>query len=167
MKRFHAHVAVSDISQSIDFYSKLFGVAPVKEQEDYAKWELEDPRVNFAISARGHVAGLNHFGFQAETPEELADLKANAEAAAPEDVLSEEGASCCYATSDKHWIVDPQGLAWENFMTMVDALEFGTDTATQMGACCIPTRSGPGESEAANDTCCSPNEATQAAGCCG
>jgi catechol 2,3-dioxygenase-like lactoylglutathione lyase family enzyme len=167
MKRFHAHVAVSDIGQSIAFYTNLFGLPPIKEQADYAKWELNDPRVNFAISARGHTVGLNHFGFQAETPDELSVLKLNADAASSGEVVSEEGASCCYAKSDKHWTVDPQGIAWENFLTMADAMEFGTDTAMQSGACCIPTRSGAGDDEAAGSACCIPNEATQASGCCG
>lgn len=166
MKRFHVHVVVKDMPSSIDFYSKLFDAAPAKRRTDYAKWMLDEPRVNFAISARGHGVGVNHFGFQTESPEELAALKVRAAAAAEGAVLHQGEAACCYAKSEKHWTVDPQGLAWEHFLTLSDALTFGEDVAMQDGACCIPTRDQTGE-EAADGTCCIANEtSTNKAGCC-
>jgi len=148
MKRFHVHIAVANLTDSINFYSKLFGQAPSKERHDYAKWMLDDPRVNFAISARGHAIGVNHFGFQAENAEELHGLKQLAEAASGGQVLDQGETACCYARSEKHWTVDPQGLAWEHFHTMSEAQafdmvqEFGADTASQAGACCIPKNAG-------------------------
>ncbi len=138
MKRFHVHIAVTNLTDSINFYSKLFGQAPSKEQRDYAKWMLEDPRVNFAISTRGHTIGVNHFGFQADNVEELHGLKQLAEAASGGQVLDQGETACCYARSEKHWTVDPQGLAWEHFHTMSEVQEFGADSASQTGACCIP-----------------------------
>ena len=99
---------------------------------------LEDPRVNFAISTRGHATGVNHFGFQAENAEELHGLKRLAQAASGGQVLDQGETACCYARSEKHWTVDPQGLAWEHFHTMSEVREFGADTASQTGACCIP-----------------------------
>ncbi len=168
MKRFHAHVAVENIETSIDFYSKLFGHPPTKKQDDYAKWMLEDPRINFAISARGHAVGVNHFGFQVDTAEELAEVKKLADAASPGEVLDQGKSSCCYSNSEKHWTIDPQGLAWEHFHTMSDALEFGNDTANQTGACCIPVRGSDQDAPSAKVACCIPNGplATQGA-CCG
>lgn len=166
MKRFHVHVAVDDLATSIAFYSKLFGQSPYKQQPDYAKWMLEDPRVNFAISSRGHATGVNHFGMQAETPEELASLKALADDASSGATMDQGEAACCYAKSEKHWTIDPQGMAWEHFLTMSDALAFGEDTATQSGACCIPLRASHESSEHA--ACCVPQGATQDQGqCCG
>lgn len=141
MKRFHVHVAVHDLDTSIKFYSKLFGHAPTMTRPDYAKWLLDDPRVNFAISARGNAPGLNHLGMQAETPEELRSLRDQARAAADGGTLDEASAQCCYAVSDKHWTVDPQGIAWEQFHTMAQAAQFGTEGSSPKGACCIPLRS--------------------------
>ncbi len=169
MKRFHVHVAVKDLAASINFYSKLFGKLPAKQRPDYAKWMLDDPRVNFAISARGHAVGVNHFGFQVDSPEELSALKQHAEAASEGAVLDQGEASCCYAKSEKHWTIDPQGLAWEHFHTLSDAVAFGEDVATQSGACCIPLRASEEDAPAAGAACCIPNEASQnqAAGCRG
>ncbi len=165
MKRFHAHVAVTDLPASIDFYSKLFGQTPTRQEPDYAKWMLEDPRVNFAISSRGHAAGLNHFGMQADSAEELAALRQLANDAADGKVLGEGAASCCYAKSEKHWTLDPQGLAWEHFHTMSDAVAFGEDNKIEAGACCIPLRGSEQDSSAA--ACCIPNETSKAeGGCC-
>lgn len=166
MKRFHAHVAVDDLSNSIAFYSLLFGQAPSKERADYAKWMLEDPRVNFAISARGHASGLNHFGIQVDSAEELDGLKLLAERASDETAPDQGSASCCYAKSDKHWTVDPQGIAWEHFRTMEDVLAFGEDTGSSNGACCIPLRN-QGAAEAL--PCCLSKEGAQAqaGACCG
>jgi catechol 2,3-dioxygenase-like lactoylglutathione lyase family enzyme len=166
MKRFHVHIAVTNIDSSIDFYSKLFGVAPTKRQDDYAKWMLEDPRINFAISSRGHTAGVNHFGFQVDSSEELTLIRQLAEAASPGDVLNQGDSTCCYANSEKHWTIDPQGLAWEHFYTMSDALEFGADTAKQTGACCIPVRSSKQDSPSANTACCIPGSSLEIKSSC-
>jgi catechol 2,3-dioxygenase-like lactoylglutathione lyase family enzyme len=169
MKRFHVHVAVDDLAASIDFYSKLFGQSPSKQQ-DYAKWILEDPRLNFAISSRGHATGVNHFGMQADSPEELTSLKALADAASNSATLDQGETACCYAKSEKHWTIDPQGLAWEHFFTMSDAETFGEDTATQTGACCIPLHSSDTDTAASDERgpCCVPQEAAQGQEkCCG
>lgn len=166
MKRFHVHIAVTNLANSIDFYSKLFGKTPTTERDDYAKWMLDDPRVNFAISSRGHVTGVNHFGFQVDTPEELQSLKQFAESASNGEVLDQGEATCCYAKSGKHWTIDPQGLAWEHFHTMSEALEFGNDTATQTGACCIPVRGSEQDQAQAKDACCIPQSDTAIAGPC-
>jgi len=163
MKRFHAHISVNDLQESVGFYTRLFGQEPSKRMEDYAKWMLEDPRVNFAISSRGHRAGLNHFGFQVDGPQELLELKRLAESASGAGVLDQPDAACCYARSEKHWTIDPQGLAWEHFHTMSDALEFGVDAPSEGGGCCIPLAGSevPG-------ACCVPldDRGTRGA-CCG
>ena len=117
MKRFHVHVSVKDLARSIGFYSKLFGVGPSVEKPDYAKWMLEDPRVNFAISQRGRAAGVNHLGFQVDSEQELGALRQHV-AAAEIAARDEAGAACCYARSDKYWIEDPQGIPWETFHTV-------------------------------------------------
>jgi hypothetical protein len=110
---------------------------------------------------------VNHFGFQAESPEELAGLKVLAEAASDGQVLDQGEAACCYANSEKHWTVDPQGLAWEHFLTMSDATTFGQDIATRDGACCIPVRGAP-MGKIAESPCCIPNDkSADTAGCCG
>ncbi|AOW14851.1 glyoxalase [Hydrogenophaga crassostreae] len=168
MKRFHAHVAVENLETSIDFYSKLFGHPPTKMRDDYAKWMLEDPRINFAISARGHAVGVNHFGFQVDSAEELAELKRLAAAASSGAVLEQGVSACCYSDSEKHWTIDPQGLAWEHFHTMSDAVGFGIDTENQAGACCIPVRGSDRDAPPAKAACCIPadSSATQGA-CCG
>ena len=168
MKRFHVHVAVDDLAASIDFYNKLFGRSPSKQQQDYAKWMLEDPRLNFAISSRGHVTGVNHFGMQADTQEELDALKLLADEASDGATLDQGQASCCYAKSEKHWTFDPQGLAWEHFVTLSDAVTFGEDTATQTGACCIPLRSSDAPDTEEPEICCIPQASAQGqAKCCG
>jgi lactoylglutathione lyase len=117
MKRFHVHAHVEDLSASIAFYSKLFAAEPTRVESDYAKWMIEDPRINFAISSRGGKPGVDHLGFQTDTEQELAELKARAQAA--DMALLDEGeTSCCYARSEKHWVTDPQGIAWEHFHTL-------------------------------------------------
>ena len=165
MKRFHAHIAVENIETSIDFYSKLFGQQPTKQQHDYAKWMLEDPRVNFAISARGHALGVNHLGFQVDSPAELAELQKLAESASPGEILDRGDATCCYSNSEKHWTIDPQGLAWEHFHTMSDAIEFGNDTIARSGACCIPLR-GSNLALSTKTACCIPNSSSVTEGAC-
>jgi hypothetical protein len=117
MKRFHVHVAVADLQASMRFYSALFGAEPSVVKPDYAKWMLEDPRLNFAISQRGSRFGINHVGLQAETEEELEDIHANLQRA-DGAIVAEKGVHCCYATSDKYWITDPQGIAWESFRSL-------------------------------------------------
>ncbi len=118
MKRFHVHIHVDDLPRNIAFYSKMFGAEPARVEGDYAKWMLDDPAVNFAISTRGHGhLGLDHLGIQVDNDADLAALKAQAEQA--DLSLIDEGATtCCYARSDKHWLVDPQGLPWEHFRTL-------------------------------------------------
>ncbi len=124
MKRFHVHAHVEDLAASIAFYSKMFAAAPTRVESDYAKWMLDDPRVNFAISTRGGALGVDHLGLQTDSAEELAELKARAEAA--DMTLQDVGeTTCCYARSDKHWVTDPQGIAWEHFHTLDDIPLFG------------------------------------------
>jgi catechol 2,3-dioxygenase-like lactoylglutathione lyase family enzyme len=127
MKRLHLHVSVEDLARSVRFYATLFGAEPSVLKPDYAKWMLDDPRVNFAISARpgrAAAAGLDHLGIQVETPEELREVRARLrEADGP--VLDEGRTTCCYARSDKAWISDPQGLAWEAFLAMGESTDYG------------------------------------------
>jgi catechol 2,3-dioxygenase-like lactoylglutathione lyase family enzyme len=122
MKRFHVHLHVQDLPQSIGFYSKLFAAEPARVEADYAKWMLDDPRVNFAISTRGVATGIDHLGFQASDDNELQALRQRADAAESAGAaLEDEGATtCCYARSNKHWVTDPQGIAWEQFHTLAD-----------------------------------------------
>lgn len=163
MKRFHVHVHVDDLSASVGFYSRLFAAAPTRLEADYAKWMLDDPRLNFAISARGHKAGVDHLGFQTDDAAELGELKQRAEAA--DMALLDEGAtSCCYARSEKHWVTDPQGIAWEQFHTMDDIAVFGAPKAlaaatTQpaAAACCavapVPAAMGRPTGSKASSCC--------------
>ena len=140
MKRFHVHVAVDDLQKNIRFYSAMFGLAPTVEKPDYAKWMLEDPRVNFAISRRGAAAGVNHLGFQVESEDELKGLRDRV-ASADIQARDEAGANCCYAKSDKYWVQDPQGIAWETFHTLGEIPVFGEHTATAepvQAGCCVP-----------------------------
>jgi len=145
--RFHVHAHVDDLQESVDFYSKMFATPPARLEADYAKWMLEDPRVNFAISTRGGKPGVDHLGIQADSEEELQELKARAHAA--EMALLDEGeTTCCYARSEKHWVTDPQGIAWEHFHTLDSIPTFSQDSAgvpQQAAACCgtAPTRGKP------------------------
>jgi catechol 2,3-dioxygenase-like lactoylglutathione lyase family enzyme len=151
MKRFHVHVAVHDLKQSVRFYSALFGAQPSVEKEDYAKWMMDDPRVNFAISRRGSKAGLDHLGIQAENGHELEELGARL-AQADVSLMPQKGASCCYAKSDKYWTLDPQGIAWESFHTLDSVPTYGSATRVQPGeskaACCGPATNVKEESHA-------------------
>jgi catechol 2,3-dioxygenase-like lactoylglutathione lyase family enzyme len=136
VKRFHVHLSVENLADSIRFYSAFFGAPPTVEKTDYAKWMVEDPRLNFAISRRGHAPGLNHLGLQVDSGDELAGLReAMARASLP--IADEPGAACCYAKSDKHWVTDPQGIAWESYHTLGDIPTFG-DPAAGKSACCAP-----------------------------
>jgi catechol 2,3-dioxygenase-like lactoylglutathione lyase family enzyme len=137
MKRMHIHVAVSDLQQSVAFYSKLFDTQPSVVESDYAKWMLDDPRVNFAISARGISPGLDHLGIQVDSGDELQAIHDRLDAAG-QTLISQEATTCCYARSDKHWVTDPQGLAWETFHTLGSAPVFGAAREATTGdeACC-------------------------------
>jgi catechol 2,3-dioxygenase-like lactoylglutathione lyase family enzyme len=143
MKRFHVHVHVDDLAKSIAFYNQLFDAQPARVEADYAKWMLDDPAVNFAISTRGHQPGIDHLGIQTDDPTELAAMKARAEAA--DMALLDEGeTTCCYARSDKHWITDPQGIAWEHFHTLgnIPVFREAAPAEPQASACCAPTPRG-------------------------
>jgi catechol 2,3-dioxygenase-like lactoylglutathione lyase family enzyme len=124
MKRLHVHVSVEDLAQSIRFYSTLFAAEPTVLKDDYAKWMLEDPRVNFAISERDGAPGVQHLGIQAEDQAELAEVYGRL-SRAERPIIEQEGATCCYARSDKQWIADPQGVAWETFFTHGEATVYG------------------------------------------
>ena len=165
MKRFHVHLGVDDLQQSIAFYSALFGAEPAVRKHDYAKWMIEDPRVNFAISQRGGPVGVNHLGLQADSAEELAAIRERFAAADTASVRDEPGANCCYARSDKHWVTDPQGIAWEGYHTLGEIRLFDGERADDApaSACCAPAAS-----VAAG--CCAPAKsaaAGSASGCCG
>jgi catechol 2,3-dioxygenase-like lactoylglutathione lyase family enzyme len=128
MKRFHVHVAVPNLAESIRFYSTMFGAEPSVVKPDYAKWMLEDPRVNFAISQRGTGrVGINHLGFQVESDAELGEIHSRIEAAGS-DFVEERNVSCCYARSDKYWTKDPSGIAWESFHSLGTVPFYGDDT---------------------------------------
>ncbi|MBN9546286.1 MAG: glyoxalase/bleomycin resistance/dioxygenase family protein [Alphaproteobacteria bacterium] len=140
MKRLHLHVSVDDLDRSIGFYSTLFGAGPTVTKSDYAKWMLDDPKVNFAISARGVEAGVDHVGIQVESADELQELAGRLKAAG-ESTRDQEGASCCYAKSDKSWVSDPSGLKWETFFTFGEATTYGEDDVPDVApkaACCAP-----------------------------
>ena len=141
MKRFHVHVAVSDLEASVRFYSAMFAAVPTVHKPDYAKWMLEDPRINFAISQRGLAPGVDHLGFQVDSDEALGVLRRQVGKA--EIVASEQNnAACCYTESNKYWITDPQGIAWETFHTLANIPTFGEDTKAaaveSANACCAP-----------------------------
>lgn len=162
MKRFHVHMHVDDLAKNIAFYSQLFGAQPARVEGDYAKWMLDEPRVNFAISTRGNKPGLDHLGFQVDEAEELATLKARAEAA--DLALLDEGTTtCCYARSDKHWITDPQGIAWEHFHSLENIPVFHEASAAPApsSACCAPV--APRQAAAA---CCSPRTISSSSKSC-
>jgi len=140
MKRFHVHAHVEDLQASIAFYSKMFAAEPTRTESDYAKWMLEDPRLNFAISTRGSKLGVDHLGIQTDTEDELVELKARAEAA-DMTLLDVGETSCCYARSDKYWLTDPQGIAWEQFHTLGNIPVFSEKTPAapegkEIAACC-------------------------------
>jgi catechol-2,3-dioxygenase len=129
MKRMHIHVAVPDLELSVRFYSTLFGVAPTVLKTDYAKWMLEDPRINFAISMRGYESGLDHLGIQVESTEELQAVSRRLRETR-HSLVEQAQANCCYARSDKVWSIDPQGIAWETFLTGGESEVYGNDEIT-------------------------------------
>ena len=161
MKRFHVHLGVPDLSASIRFYSDLFGMPPSVAKPDYAKWMLDDPRVNFAISQRSARTGLNHLGLQADSAEELADIRTHFAAADTASVYDENDMSCCYARSNKHWVRDPQGIAWEAFHSLGTVPFYGDDAAeadaqAPATGCCAPAKA---DTQAAATGCCAPAKA--------
>ncbi len=127
MKRFHVHVAVSDLEQSTHFYSAMFGAQPTVLKYDYAKWMLDDPCINFAISERAGAEGVNHLGFQAESAEELEEIHTRLQSA-DSAIAAEKGANCCYAKSDKYWVQDPSGIAWESFRSLESIPFYGENS---------------------------------------
>jgi predicted enzyme related to lactoylglutathione lyase len=143
MKRLHVHVAVDDLQRSIGFYAALFAARPSVIKTDYAKWMLDDPRVNFAISTRGRQPGLDHLGIQVETGDELKDVYARLRDAGGA-VVEQGQTNCCYATSEKSWIDDPAGISWETFLTTGDSTDYGDGSGerearvAQAKACCAP-----------------------------
>jgi lactoylglutathione lyase len=164
MKRFHVHVNVQDLDQSIRFYSQLFGAQPNVLKSDYAKWMLDDPRVNFAISQRNTRTGLNHLGLQVDSAEELAGIRTQFAAADEGGVSDEKDVSCCYARSDKHWVRDPQGIAWEAFHSLgkVEFYDGAAQETTAPGACgtnaascCAPEEGASAQPAARRAACCS------------
>ena len=162
MKRLHVHVSVDDVAQSIRFYSTLFAAEPTVVKDDYAKWMLEDPRVNFAISKLGgRAAGISHLGIQVEDEGELAEVYDRL-ARAERPIVEAKGATCCYAKSDKQWIADPQGVPWETFLTYGEATVYGEGSlaklqeANERAICCEPSFAEP---TPAAEACC-------AASCC-
>lgn len=161
MKRLHVHLAVDNLSESIHFYSTLFAAEPTVSKPDYAKWMLDDPRVNFAISQRGAIPGLNHLGVQVESADELAEMRARLEGLHAQ-TTPEMGAACCYAKSDKYWTDDPQGIVWETFHTLNSIPVFGVDAAKET-ACCIPLANAVQQAQASSSCC---PEKTDSTPCC-
>jgi catechol 2,3-dioxygenase-like lactoylglutathione lyase family enzyme len=158
MKRLHVHIAVDDLEKSIGFYSMLFARAPSVRKDDYAKWMLEDPRVNLAISQRAGVGrGVDHLGIQTETDGELRELAQRLKAAG-ETTRDQEATTCCYALSNKAWVDDPSGVRWETFFTFGEATQYGEDepriAATKAEACCAPAPKTAGGCGTATSTCC-------------
>lgn len=156
MKRIHIHVGVDDLDRSIRFYSALFGAEPVKTKTDYAKWMLDDPGVNFAISTRARKSGVDHLGLQTDEESELQEVRDRLRSA--DMATFDEGETvCCYARSDKSWVQDPAGIAWEAYRTMADAQVFDDQEAAGEEACCTPETRGQAD-------CCAPVEG--AGECC-
>ena len=162
MRRFHVHIGVENLDASIRFYANLFGTEPSVRKDDYAKWMLDDPRINFAISQRpGTRVGVDHLGLQTDTAAELADLRNQFAAADSASVSDQPNANCCYALSDKHWVTDPQGIAWEGFHTL-DQIEYfngTTEGQAKAGSCCTPAVATAALPKA--------GERAQRSGCCG
>ena len=164
MKRFHVHLNVADLDTSVGFYSTLFAAAPAVRKPDYAKWMLDDPRINFAISTRGRTPGIDHLGLQVDSDADLRALGRQLDAAG-ERLVPEEAAVCCYARSDKLWTEDPQGVRWETFHTLGDATTYhaGEAACATDGASCSPDPKAMQAmpKPAATGACCAP-----ASGCC-
>jgi catechol 2,3-dioxygenase-like lactoylglutathione lyase family enzyme len=153
MKRFHAHIRVDDLESSVRFYSTLFGSEPSVLKADYAKWMLDDPRVNFAITAGSNTTGVDHLGLQVESDEDLAVITERLDAAG-RSVAKQQNATCCYAQGNKGWASDPSGISWETFHTFGESTVYGTDFAPH------PAASKPGA-----ELCCTPAPSSASA-CC-
>jgi|SRR5450755_4374357 catechol 2,3-dioxygenase-like lactoylglutathione lyase family enzyme len=159
MKRFHAHVMVDDLQSSVHFYSTLFGTAPAVLKSDYAKWMIDDPPVNFAVTAGSTAPGLDHLGLQVDSDEDLAIIARRFDTAG-QSVEKQENASCCYARGNKGWVSDPSGISWETFHTLGESTVYGDDVAprpavskSQEGeVCCTPVPSS-------TSACCSASKA--------
>jgi catechol 2,3-dioxygenase-like lactoylglutathione lyase family enzyme len=152
MKRFHAHVSVDDLESSVRFYSTLFGTEPTVLKSDYAKWMLDDPRVNFAITAGSTSPGLDHLGLQVESDEDLAVITERLDAAG-RSVAKQQNATCCYAQGNKGWVSDPSGISWETFHTFGESTVYGDDRRPESSkpeaeSCCTPAPSS-------TSACCS------------
>jgi catechol 2,3-dioxygenase-like lactoylglutathione lyase family enzyme len=162
MNRFHVHLSVADLAASIRFYTALFGVEPSVRKDDYAKWMVEDPRVNFAISTTGRAPGVDHLGIQAENGEALAALGRRLDAAGGA-LVPEEAAVCCYARSDKLWTEDPQGTRWETFHTLGEATTYhaGAAPCATDGTSCSPDPRAAKPRVDKGTACCAPQS-----GCC-
>lgn len=158
MKRLHVHVSVENLSDAIGFYAALFAAQPTVTKPDYAKWMLDDPRVNFAISTRGRAPGLDHLGIQVEDQEELHAVYARLRQAG-RPLLEEGETACCYAHSEKSWVEDPAGIAWETFLTFGESTNYGDDT----GARGVQLSRKP---ETPSSACCGPNAETEEARAC-
>lgn len=156
MKRFHIHIGVDNLADSIRFYNALFGADPVKVKSDYAKWMLEDPRINFAISTRAGKQGVEHLGIQVDDATELEALR-NQFSQANISTHSDGETTCCYAKSEKSWVSDPSGIAWEAYHTMEDAQFFSGEKVTE-GSCSMPDKNN-------STACCDTKPKTT--GCCG
>lgn len=148
MKRFHIHISVADLNRNVQFYSQLFNAEPTVLKEDYAKWALDDPAVNFAISNRAGQSGLDHVGIQTDTDKELTQLRERLETAGVKGV-AQEGTTCCYTRSDKYWVQDPQGIAWETFHSLESVPVFRETRQDE-----------------SKDTCCTPGLSNSASSCC-
>ena len=148
MKRMHIHLSVENLEENIQFYSTLFATKPSVQHDDYAKWMLDDPRINFAISNRGAKTGIDHLGMQAEDDQELIGLKERLDLT-QKPVETQDEIACCYVRSDKHWVTDPQGIAWESFHSLSDIPTFNetTSVADKESACCAPAADD-------SDACC-------------
>lgn len=152
MKRFHVHISVDDLDRSVRFYTSVFGNSPTVLKPDYAKWMLDDPRINFAISKRGLKPGVDHLGLQVESEAELSELRQQV-AAAEITALDQANTVCCYARSEKYWITDPQGVAWETFHTLESVPIYGEDRGSESPACCSPAPPASSEPTKFNACC--------------
>jgi hypothetical protein len=161
MKRLHLHVSVPEMAPAIAFYRTLFNAEPSVVKDDYAKWMLEDPRVNLAISSRARSSGVDHVGIQVDSADELGELATRLKGAGA-DTLDQQATTCCYALSDKSWVTDTAGVRWETFFTHGEATAYGEDVISDtVGA---PDTAGAPDIAGAS-ACCAPAEAPKAA-CC-
>jgi len=156
MKRMHVHVSVDDLERSIGFYSALFAAAPAVVKPDYAKWMLDDPRVNFAISTRGRQPGLDHLGIQVESADELGDVYGRLRQAGGH-VLEEGATTCCYAKSEKSWIEDPSGISWETFFTTGESTDYGVGIEKDARVAHAGASAAPAAPKAEAAACCGPS----------